>query len=224
MSPVDPENPVKLELVDPDAQLMLQVRDGSAAAFERLVEKYQTRLIAILEHLVPGKGQAEDMAQEVFMRVYRARKSYQASAKFSTWLFTIANNVASNAIRRLSRNREFNLQVSQSGRTLARPLESMIKDASGLMPARQLDRAETSEIVRLAIQALPERQRMALLLAKYEHMDYEEIGKTMTMSRQAVKSLVSRARANLRDILQPYISAGSMTSPQVPTDRESAGP
>jgi RNA polymerase sigma-70 factor (ECF subfamily) len=209
VSPGDSNLPEKYDLVDPDVRLMLQVRDGSAAAFEQLVERYQSRLIGILEHLVPGQGQAEDLAQEVFMRVYRARESYQPTARFSTWLFTIANNVASNAIRKLSRRKEVHLQTSQGGQTVARPLDNLAKDASGLMPARQLDRREISEVVSMAIQALAERQRMALLLSKYEHMGYEEIANTMGLTTQAVKSLLSRARANLRDILQPYMNSGT---------------
>lgn len=210
MSPGDSDLPEKYDLVDPDVQLMLQVRDGSAAAFEQLVERYQARLIGILEHLVPKQGQAEDMAQEVFMRVYRARESYQPTARFSTWLFTIANNVASNAVRKLSRRKEVHLQTSPSGQSLARPLDNLAKDASGLMPARQLDRVEISEIVTLAIHSLGERQRMALLLSKYEQMGYEEIASSMGITTQAVKSLLSRARANLRDILQPYMKSGQL--------------
>ncbi|MGI9515444.1 MAG: sigma-70 family RNA polymerase sigma factor, partial [Pirellulaceae bacterium] len=131
MSADDSTLPTRYELTDPDVRLMLQVRDGSAAAFEELVHRYQTRLTGILEHLVPGQGQAEDLAQEVFMRVYRARESYQPTAKFSTWLFTIANNVASNAIRKLVRRKEINLQTSPSGQNLARPLDDMAKAASG---------------------------------------------------------------------------------------------
>lgn len=201
-------SPTRYELTDPDVRLMLQVRDGNAAAFEELVSRYQQRLISVLEHLVPGQGQAEDLTQEVFMRVYRARASYKPTAKFSTWLFTIANNVANNAIRKLVRRKEVHLQASPSGSSLARPLDSMAQAASGLMPTRQLAQLEISEIVKLAIQVLNDRQRTALLLCKYEHMSYDEIGQTMGLTPQAVKSLLSRARANLRDILQPYMQVG----------------
>ncbi len=94
------------ELRDPDVRLMLQVRDDNAAAFEELVLRYQGRLITVLEQLVHQRDVAEDLAQEVFLRVFRARKTYEPGAKFSTWLFTIANNVASNALRSLARRRE----------------------------------------------------------------------------------------------------------------------
>lgn len=198
----------KYELLDPDVRLMLKVREGSAAAFEQLVEKYQGRLVAILEHLVPGKNQAEDLAQEVFMRVYRARKTYVPGAKFSTWLFTITHNVASNAIRRLSRRKEVNIQNTPSGSVAIQPLDRMAKAKSGLMPARQVDRRELANIVHAAIQQLNERQRMAILLSKFEGMSYLEIASTLGLTTQAVKSLLSRARGNLRDILEPYVSTG----------------
>ncbi len=187
---------------------MLQVRDGSAAAFEELVMRYQNRLIGVLEHLVRGRVQAEDLAQEVFMRVYRARERYVPGAKFSTWLFTIANNVASNALRSASRRKEVNLVVDQGNKTGAFTLESLAKAASGLMPARQLDKAEMAEIIRLAMESLNERQRMAVLLSKFEGMSYEEIGESMGLSVPAIKSLLSRARGNLRTILQPYLDTG----------------
>ena len=212
----------KYEATDPDVRLMLQVRAGNAVAFEELVQRYQARLVGILEHLVPGKGQAEDLAQEVFMRVYRARLNYQPTAKFSTWLFTIANNVASNAIRKLVKRKEVHLQSSPSGMAQARPLDNMAQAASGMMPTRQLAQSEVSEIVKLAIQSLNERQRTAMLLSKYEHMSYEEIGDTMSLSTQAVKSLLSRARANLRDILQPYVQLGHR--PPLPGNEEGGQP
>ena len=95
-------------LRDPDVRLMLEVRDDNAAAFEELMLRYQNRLIALLEHVVGRRELAEDLAQDVFLRVYRARKSYEPGAKFSTWLFTIANNVAANALRSQSRRHEVN--------------------------------------------------------------------------------------------------------------------
>jgi len=196
------------ELRDPDVRLMLRVRDDDAAAFEELVARYQSRLITVLEQLVRKREQAEDLAQEVFLRVFRARKSYQPGAKFSTWLFTIANNVASNAKRSLARRREVNVSHRAQGDTPTDPLDQMALAASGQMPTRQLDRAERAEMVRAAIGALNERQRMALLLSKFEEMSYAEIAQAMDLSPQAVKSLLSRARCNLREVLEPYIAEG----------------
>lgn len=198
------------ELVDPDVRLMLQVREGSAAAFEELVLRYQARLITVLEHLVHKREQAEDLAQEVFLRVYRARKTYTPGAKFSTWLFTIANNVASNTLRGLARRKEVNLAPTTNGESGAYGLEQMALAKSALLPTRRLDNLETSEIVRVALESLSERQRMALLLSKFEEMSYTDIAATMGLSVQAVKSLLSRARVNLRAILEPYMNGGEL--------------
>lgn len=199
----------KYELLDPDVRVMLRVRDDDATAFQELVEKYQARLIAVLEHIMPVREGSEDLAQEVFMRVYRARKTYVPGAKFTTWLFTIANNVANNAMRKMSRRKEVNLQASLSGQMSARPLDNMAKDASSLMPTRQMEKGELSEVVHLAIQSLNERQRTALVLSKFEGMSYVDIAEAMGITSQAVKSLLSRARVNLKTILDPYVNQGN---------------
>lgn len=196
------------ELLDPDVRLMLQVRDGSAGAFEELVLRYQGRLLTVLEHLVRNRELAEDLAQEVFLRVYRARQSYTAGAKFSTWLFTIANNVASNARRDRSRRKEVGVQPSPHTDTSAEPLDRMAVASSGLMPTRQLDKAEMAEVVRMAVDTLNEKQRLAVLLSKFEGMSYVDISATMGMSVQAIKSLLSRARGNLKAVLEPYLQTG----------------
>jgi RNA polymerase sigma-70 factor (ECF subfamily) len=193
---------------DPDVRLMLEVRDGSAAAFEELMRRYQARLVMILEHLVGNHDLAEDLTQDVFLRVYRSRKRYLPGAKFSTWLFTIANNVASNALRSRSRRREVTLHGNDSSAAGISPLEVIIQASSGQIPARQLDKAEARDIVRLALGALNERQRLAVLLNKFEGMSYADIAETMQLSPQAIKSLLSRARINLREVLEPYFEHG----------------
>lgn len=200
------------QLHDPDVRLMLQVRDDNAAAFDELMLRYQNRLVTVLEHLVGRRDQAEDLAQEVFLRVYRARKRYVAGAKFSTWLYTIANHAAANALRSRSRRPEVNLTTkpTESGSTSV--LDKMALAASGAMPTRQLDKAELQDIVRAALQGLSERQRLAVLLNKFEDMSYADIATTMEMSPQAVKSLLSRARLNLKEILEPYLSDGTKSS------------
>jgi RNA polymerase sigma-70 factor, ECF subfamily len=204
--------------LDPDVRLMLEVRDDKAPAFEELVARYQGRLLTVLKHLVGSREQAEDLTQEVFLRVYRARKSYEPGAKFSTWLYTIANNVAANALRSRSRHPETTLQTRDSGPMGARPFDKMLQASSGQMPARQLDRAEMREIVRTAIESLGERQRMAVLLSKFEGMGYAEIAQVMELSPQAIKSLLSRARENLREVLQPYVEHGVRSSGEVHDD------
>lgn len=210
--PTDEEKKARLakkyELLDPDVRLMLRVRDDDAAAFEELVQKYQSRLVGILRHLVSNRDQAEDLAQDVFLRVYRARKRYVPTAKFSTWLFTITHNVASTALSKRSRRREVNLTNSPSGSMPSRPLDTMAKEKSALMPARQVARDEMAEMMRSAIEQLGDRQRMAMLLSKFEGMSYLEIAETMDLSTQAVKSLLSRARLRLKTILEPYVENG----------------
>lgn len=201
--------PLPYETTDPDVRLMLQVRDDNAAAFEELVLRYQARLITVLQNLVRDRDRAEELAQDVFLRVYRARKSYLPDAKFSTWLFTIAHNVGSNAIRTLSRRREVHVTATRGGDASGKPLDDLATAPSGLMPARQLDKAELTEVVRAAVDSLNERQRMAILLAKFEHMSYVDIAATMGLSIKAVKSLLSRARENLRVILEPYLQEGT---------------
>lgn len=195
-------------LADPDVRLMLRVRDNDALAFEELMLRYQNRVLSLLAHLVGDRSLAEDLAQEVFLRVYRARKRYVPGAKFSTWLFTIAGNVASNALRTKARRKEVHLAPNPND-SQPQSLEAVALAASGLMPTRQLDKAELCGAVQQAVSALSDRQRMAVLLAKFEHFSYADIGAVMDMSPQAVKSLLSRARTNLRDALQPYIERGA---------------
>jgi RNA polymerase sigma-70 factor (ECF subfamily) len=195
-------------LGDPDVRLMLQVRDDDAAAFEELMLRYQNRVVALLEHLVGRRGQAEDLAQEVFLRVYRARKTYAAGAKFTTWLYTIVNNVASNALRSRSRRREVQLDDRPSGPLGAQPLAELAQASSAALPARALDKAEMRDVIRMALAELNDRQRLAVLLNKFEGMGYAEIATAMDLTPEAIKSLLSRARVNLRQILEPYLDRG----------------
>jgi RNA polymerase sigma-70 factor (ECF subfamily) len=195
---------------------MLEVREDNAAAFEELMVRYQARVVTVLEHVTGNRDQAEDLAQDVFLRVYRARKRYVPGAKFSTWLFTITNNVALNALRSRARRHEINLEGRESGPMGVRPLEAMAQVSSGQIPARAIDKAETRDVVRLAVQSLNERQRMAVLLSKFEGMSYAEIAETMDLSVQAIKSLLSRARSNLREVIEPYLIQGE--NPEVQDD------
>jgi len=199
---------------------MLQVRQGNAAAFESLVEKHQRRLVMVLEHMIRDRAHAEDLAQDVFLRVYRARERYVPTAKFSTWLYTITHNVASNWMRKASRRKEVNLVSSPSGAMPVRPLDTMARDKSTLMPTRLADQKEMEKVIREAIGSLGERQRMAMLLSKYEGMSYIEIAEAMDLTTQAVKSLLSRARGNLKEALGPYLKSGRL-SKSLDIDRDS---
>ena len=194
----------QLALRDPDTRLMLGARDDQPGAFEELVERYQHRLVAVLHHLVGSAEEAEDLAQEVFLRVYRARKKYRARAKFSTWLFTIANNLALNSLRSRQRKPVVPLNLRDSGPLGPRPAERLARDRSP-QPAQCMQQQELAAVVRRALEGLNERQRVAVVLNKFEEMSYEEIAQVMKLSTKAVKSLLSRARNNLRLALQDYI-------------------
>jgi RNA polymerase sigma-70 factor (ECF subfamily) len=212
------ESAARRYALDPDVGLMLQVRDDNAAAFEELVARYQRRLLTVLAHLVGNHQQAEDLTQEVFLRMYRARKSYEPGARFSTWLFTIAHRVAANSLRDRSRRREVALRPGDSDPRGSRPSGKTLQASSGQMPARQLDKAEMCQIVRMSLDALNERQRMAVLLSKFEEMSYADIAAVMEVSLPAVKSLLSRARENLREVLQPYFDHGANPTLEVRDD------
>ena len=184
---------------------MLRVVSSDSHAFEELVSRYQDRLLGFFFHLVRDRTQAEDMAQEVFMRVWRARENYTAKARFSTWLFRIAHNYASNLRRGLSRRKEVPLTAPNGSRAEIRPEEQILAEKSALMPTRQIDSRETQDIVRDALESLNERQRMAVLLHKFEGMSYQDIGDVMDLNVVAVKSLLSRARGKLKEVLEKYV-------------------
>lgn len=189
-----------MALRDPDIRLMLAVRGGDQAAFAELVERYQHRLVGVMNHLVGHPQEAEDLAQEVFLRVYRTRQKYSPKAKFSTWLFTIANNLALNALRDRQRRKALPLEVRESGANVTAPA-----DDRAPTPNQPMQQQELAEVVRRALDDLNERQRVAVVLNKFEDMGYAEIAEVMGLTTKAVKSLLSRARGRLREALQPYI-------------------
>jgi len=190
---------------DPDVRLMLRVRDhDDPAAFAEIVERFQHRLVAVMHHLIGTKEESEDLAQEVFLRVYRTRKKYTPKAKFSTWLFTIANNLAINALRDRKRRPHIQLNTSDSGPLGPRPAEQLVSERDR-PPTHQIQQEELAAVVRRAIDELNERQRVAVVLNKFEDMGYAEIADVMGLSTMAVKSLLNRARMRLREMLQAYI-------------------
>ena len=190
---------------------MLRVRDDDAGAFEELVRRYQDRLVRLFHHIGPSPELAEDLTQDVFLRIYRSRARYEPGAKFSTWLFTIAGNVARNAARSHGRRKEVTeVDARQSSNdSQASLIAGIALDASSLMPARVVEGEERAELVRAAVQALGERQRMALMLSRFENMSYVEIAEAMGLTTKAVKSLLSRARVNLKELLADYIDGSS---------------
>lgn len=201
-----------MALRDPDIRLMLRVRDDDQAAFAALVERYQHRLVGIMGHLVGRPDEAEDLAQEVFLRVYRNRHKYTPRAKFSTWLFTIANNLALNALRDRHRRPVVRLEVPDPASSGPWQTEQLVAHRDQ-PPTHQLQQAELADVVRRALDQLNDRQRMAVVLNKFEDMNYAEIAEVMGLTQKAVKSLLSRARARLRECLQPYIYMDGVPPP-----------
>jgi len=190
---------------DVSTALMLRVREGDVTAFEDLVLRWQSRLVTLFLHHSGDHATAEDLAQEVFLRVYRAREGYKPAARFTTWIHTIANNVASDLRQRAYRRRERGVPAAASASSSSIGLDQLAVAASGLLPARQADRAELQAVVQHALAGLSERQRMAVLLAKFEQCSYDEIAAAMKLTVPAVKSLLFRARDQLRTALEPYL-------------------
>jgi len=201
---------------DSDVHLMLRVQQDDPAAYEQLIQTYQTRLIRFLQNLVGSESSAEDLAQDVFLRVWRARKGYQPTAKFATWLFHIAHNVASNAVRDRKRRKEFQVANPDPNQSAVLSIEQMAVASTGAMPIRKLDKSERADMVRLAVESLNDRQREAMLLSRFEGLCYQEIADTMELTVQAVKSLLSRARVNLKVLLEPYLDHGQLPGTQLP--------
>lgn len=198
---------------DPDIRLMLRVRDvDDRAAFAELVERFHTRLVAVLHHLVGHPDEADDLAQEVFLRVYRTRQKYTPRAKFATWLFTIANNLALNALRDRKRKPAVPLDPFDPTASGPWPTSALAAD-KGEPPTHRMQQAELAEVVRQALDQLNDRQRMAVVLNKFEDMNYAEIAEIMGLTTKAVKSLLSRARTRLRECLQPYVEADGTVAP-----------
>ncbi len=209
----------QLALRDPDIRLMLRVRDDEPGAFEQLVETYQHRLVAIMHHLVSNAEEAEDLAQEVFLRVYRSRKKYRPRSKFSTWLFTIANNLALNSLRARQRKPAVSLNVTDSGPLGPRPAEQLVHDRNN-GPVQHVQQQELAAVIRKALDGLNERQRMAVVLNKFEDMGYAEIAEVMGLTAKAIKSLLSRARENLRQALTGYVYMDSSPAPHEKEDED----
>ncbi len=213
--------------VDPDVLLMLRVRDDdevAAAAFGMLVDRHQGKIIRFMQGWVTNVQQAEDLAQDVFLRVFKARKTYAPTAKFTTWLYRIAHNVASNHLRATSHRKERQLSANEESSSTGGGLENIAVAPSGFHPSRTMDRTERASVVLQALHALSERQRTAIMLSKFEGMSYQEISDTMGLSVQAVKSLLSRARVNLKTLLEPYIETGAPPTADPPIDSDDPHP
>jgi len=190
---------------DYDVSLMLRFQKGEEIAFQELVERNHSRVVGLIYRFISNASDAEDLAQEVFLRIYRARKTYKPTAKFSTWMFRITANVSLNALRSRA-NRKDDVSIDQVTDFGDGP--RAMPDPDTKMPDHDLHQEELQEKVREAIAELPEKQQVAVVLNKYEGMSYAEIADTIGCSTMAVKSLLARARDNLKDHLLLYIRTG----------------
>ncbi len=194
-------------LDDPEVLLMLRVRAGDDGAFEELVERYRVRVFGGFFRRLGDRQEAEDLTQEVFLRLYRYRDRYQPRARFATWLFHIAQNVARNAVR--SRRRRAALRLEGlSSPAEGQALEFLLPDR-GEAPSQPMERSELAGAVRAAVELLAGRQRAAVELHQFEDRTYNEVAARLDMTPKAAKSLLYRARNQLRLTLGAFVRANS---------------
>jgi RNA polymerase sigma-70 factor (ECF subfamily) len=186
-----------------DAEVMLRVKAGDDAAFNYLVEKYRRQLVGFMYRMAHNQAVAEELAQEALLRVYRSRQTYKADAKFSTWLYRIATNLAVNHARDTRQERPEN-SVSLDETDVETGLGVDVADGTPSVEQRLL-RVERLKAIRRHVDALPERQRVAVLMHKYQEMDYREIAAVLKLSESATKSLLFRAYETLRDRLKEFV-------------------
>jgi RNA polymerase sigma-70 factor, ECF subfamily len=186
-----------------DADVMLRVKAGDESAFRYLVEKYRRPMVNYMYRMAHNAAAAEDLAQEVFLRVYRSRESYEATAKFTTWLYRIATNLAVNHARDTRHERpEQMVSLDEPDETTGLAMD--VADSS-LTVEETLLRRERLAAIRGRVHALPERQRLAVVMHKYQHMDYRQIGEVLKLSESATKSLLFRAYETLRGQLKEFL-------------------
>ncbi|MGO8794699.1 MAG: RNA polymerase sigma factor [Candidatus Sulfotelmatobacter sp.] len=186
-----------------DAEVMLRVKAGDQSAFDYLVQKYRRPLVSFMYRMARNTAAAEDLAQEVFLRVYRSRASYEASAKFTTWLYRIATNLAVNHARDTRKERpEVTVSLDEPDEETGTTMDV----ADGTISAEEaLVRRERMMAIRSKVEALPERQKMAVIMHKYQQMDYKQIADVLKLSESATKSLLFRAYETLREQLKEFV-------------------
>jgi RNA polymerase sigma-70 factor (ECF subfamily) len=186
-----------------DAEIMLRVREGDDAGYNYLIEKYRKPIIHFMFRMVHNQAVAEELTQEVFLRVYRSRETYRAEARFSTWLYRIATNLGVNHARDTKHERAAqNVYLDQPD-----PETGTTPDVADSTPSVEQDlvRNERMQAIRRHVMALPERQRTAVLMHKYQGMDYKQIGEVLKLSESATKSLLFRAYQTLRERLKEFV-------------------
>jgi RNA polymerase sigma-70 factor (ECF subfamily) len=199
-----------------DVELMLALKAGDEDAFTELVDRHRDAVVNLTYRYLGNKSDAEDLAQDVFLKVYRARGSYEPAAKFTTWLYRVAANACLNEVRDRRRRPTFGAAAFDAGESAPMPAADRAGSSS---PLEEAERSEMREHVREALAGLPERQRMALVLNKFQGLGYEELADSLEMTVPAVKSLLVRAREGVRRRIEPYLRAGKGRS----AERKGAG-
>lgn len=189
---------------DPDVQLMLKCQKGDQVAFEQLLDKYKTSVINTIYRFIGDKIEAEDLAQEVFLKIYNTRRRYKPKAKFSTWLFRITTNLCLNQIRDHKKYASQTISLDERLETEEGERSLEIEDVHQSGPSDALVRQELEQAVHRAINALPQNQKMAVILRRYQDLSYQEIAEALNCSVLSVKSLLFRAKENLRQNLKDY--------------------
>ncbi len=186
------------EADEPDTELMLRVRRGDGMAMRTLMARHKDGVYSMACRMLSGSAEAEDLTQRTFIRVWKAAGSYEPTAQFTTWLFTILKNLVFNEMRRQSRKPSSSLEEREEQGYAA-------AEVGGVSPDEALRQKELEEIVERALQSLPPKARMAMELRRAQQMNYEEIGRVLDMSLPAVKSLLFRARQLLKEALEEYL-------------------
>jgi RNA polymerase sigma-70 factor, ECF subfamily len=192
---------------DPDAALMLRVKQGDTAAFVELVDKYKQPVMNVAYRMLHDATEAEDLAQAVFVQVFKSASRYQVSSKFSTWLFTIARNLCLNEIRRRTRHRAESIEAPHP-ELEDQPLRQF-EDKQTASPPERLLHGELEAKIEEALAELPENQRLAIVLCRQDELSYEEIARVLGCSVSAIKSLIHRGRETLKGKLKPYLESGA---------------
>ncbi len=192
-------------LDDEGVQLMLAWQAGDEEAFPALVEAFSGRVYGLLTRFLGNAPNREDLVQEVFLRVLKARARYQPTARFSTWIYRITFNLATNERARAAPRAHLSLDRAADEGEQTRALAETLEDPRASTPEDELARTDVVEAVRAAIDGLPENQRMALILAKYDELPYAEIAVVLDSSEKAIKSMIHRARETLRGVLAPFL-------------------
>jgi RNA polymerase sigma-70 factor (ECF subfamily) len=192
---------------DPDAALMLRVKQGDMTAFAELVDKYKQPVTNVAARMLRDPTEAEDLAQNVFIQVYKSAARYQVASKFSTWLFTIVRNLCLNEIRRRSRHPADSMDAAHPEQE-DQPWHQF-EDKKNFSPPDSLLHGELEAKIGQALAELPENQRLAMVLCRQDELSYEEIAEVLDCSLSATKSLIHRARETLKEKLKPYLKTGA---------------